>query len=135
MHNSCDLRTLQPVLEGFPKNNKLTKLSERCYAICGFGVKHVSATLLPLQELLCRRTALVQFHGQSWQLLERREDVSWMEGTEATLPEPDQVEFILMLALRMIIGFFLMNLIYIMNEISELKLKVSVVNLMSPTNL
>ena len=62
-----------------------TRIRSRCYAMVVPSQKFVDATLIPLTELLWRRTTLAR-RNNVWELMEFSEDVATLESMSESIP-------------------------------------------------
>ena len=87
--------TLQPALLRLKAG--WHRLASRVYAMKCFSKKHIDTTMIPLSELLWKRTTLV-CRGGVWELVEFAEDIAGMSDRTALFDEADSVEQVITVA-------------------------------------
>ena len=78
-------------------SNRWTRINSGMYAVKTFSKTFIDTTLLPLSELLWKRTTLVRRGGQ-WSLIECNADISVMSDRTASFEDADSVEYVITIA-------------------------------------
>ena len=77
--------------------NKWTRLSSRVYGIKNFTTSFLDTTLVPVTELMWRRTTLVR-RGTTWSLVEFSEEIANMENRTCQFENPETVSEVITIA-------------------------------------